>query len=165
MTLYKWENILDKYNFNEDGKSLKTSRMKIPEGWLYLHIQMQSVNGQIVKSESMAFVPEKKDSEGFRMNNYWVSWYHKKNHSPFEIHSPWWISGEDENGSLTICAAIKAHDQHHARSIILSSYDDLPDNLQFRFFEERPYGWIPFTDRFPKAEWMKWEEREKKDSE
>jgi hypothetical protein len=55
---FEWELITNKYSFNSDGKSLKTSRAKIFGGWLVLHIQMQHVQGQILKSESMTFVPD-----------------------------------------------------------------------------------------------------------
>ena len=56
---FEWECLSNKYIFNIDGKELKTSRAKVIGGWLILHLQMQLVNGQIVKSESMTFIPDK----------------------------------------------------------------------------------------------------------
>lgn len=91
------------------------------------------------------------------MNNYWISWWHEPSFSPFELYSPWWISGEAHDGAQSICAAIKAIDEHDARCIVLNSYDSLPDKLRFRFNSYREKDWTPFSDRFQKADWMKWD--------
>ena len=90
------------------------------------------------------------------MNNYWISWWHDKEFSPFELHSPWWVSGEAHDDAKSICAAIKADNEHEARQIVLACYDSLPDTLRFRFNEQKENDWSPFNERFPKAEWMKW---------
>ena len=92
-------------------------------------------------------------------NNYWISWWHNEKYGPFELHSPWWVSGErgeDEHTEWSVCAAIKAKNEHDARSIILKCYDSLPDDLEFRFCTEFAQDKSPFSERFPKAEWMKW---------
>lgn len=91
------------------------------------------------------------------MSNYWVSWYCPAElYGKFELHSPWWVSGEDAEGRYTICAAIKAGSDDGARETIYECYDDRPSSIEFRFVEERPDDWLPFNDRFPQAGWMKW---------
>lgn len=89
---------------------------------------------------------------------WWVSWY-----SPvelmgkFELHSPWWISGETGDGAKhTICAAIAAHSEGDAQQTVKESYDDCPPPIEWRFVEERPADWSPFGERFPRADWMQW---------
>jgi len=90
------------------------------------------------------------------MKKYWVSWVHKEGDGAFELHSPWWISGYDSNDNPMICAAIKTDmiPEHHIRL----SYDNPPEDIAFRFAEERPEKWSPFCDRFAKADWMKWDD-------
>jgi len=104
-------------------------------------------------------------------NKYWISWYHKQEFSGFELHSPWWITGYNFEGDATICAAVKATDEIKAMEIVRNSYDVPPGigslsnipvsfyAIEWRFCEERPLDWSPFSDRFPKAEWMEqcWE--------
>lgn len=92
------------------------------------------------------------------MNNYWLSWIHEDKFGAFELHYPWWCSGYDSKDNPTMCAAVKAKDKHGAREIILGCYDYLPDDLEFRFVEQQENHWTPFSDRFPKADWMKWDE-------
>ena|ERR1017187_5077551 len=90
--------------------------------------------------------------------NYWISWNHEKHFTPFEIDSPWWISGQGADGlSASICCAIKAENELDAIAKIYKSYDETPKNINFRFQQEKPNDWIPFSDRFPKADWMKWD--------
>jgi hypothetical protein len=37
------------------------------------------------------------------MKKYWVSWYSPADlWGKFELHSPWWVSGEDMEGRHTI---------------------------------------------------------------
>lgn len=92
------------------------------------------------------------------MNNYWISWYSSKALGPFELHSPWWISGYvcDSENTPTICAAVRAPDEHGARELVMKSYDKRPEKLDWRFCESRDPNWCPYGDRFPRAEWMKW---------
>lgn len=89
--------------------------------------------------------------------NWWVSWYCPAAlYGKFELHSPWWVSGERmADGALTICAAIKGHSEGEAQQEVVESYDDSV-TLEWRFVEERPTNWSPFCDRFQKADWMKW---------
>lgn len=95
------------------------------------------------------------------MNNYWVSWFGPK--AEFELHHPWWISGYryqhdvdigDEIEQPTICAAVKAESMPAAMELIYACYDIRPAVIEFRFCEERPDWWSPYSSRFPKADWM-----------
>jgi hypothetical protein len=86
---------------------------------------------------------------------FWVSWYHKDEYGPFLLNSPWWITGEDA-GSVSVCAAVRSFDCFTAMSAIRKCYDKEPSGIEFRFCEKREEGWSPFSDRFPKANWMKW---------
>jgi hypothetical protein len=91
------------------------------------------------------------------MKNYWISWYHEENFKPFELNTPWWQSGwrvHDDAG--TICAAVKAESEEGAKEIIYVSYDERPIEIEFRFCEERPKDFSPFSERFEKEDWMVW---------
>lgn len=96
------------------------------------------------------------------MKSYWISWYHKPELGGFELTAPWWRSGARLVASRfafdepTICAAVRADHPEGARDRILTAYDVRPDDLEWRFVEERPDDWSPFSDRFPKAAWMEW---------
>jgi hypothetical protein len=93
-----------------------------------------------------------------KMKSYWVSWYHKfDNLGEFELHSPWWFSGSRVSDDAdTVVAAIRADHEEGAKDRVLRSYDVRPDDVEWRFVEERPYEWVPFSGRFPKADWMQW---------
>lgn len=92
-----------------------------------------------------------------RVTPFWVSWYHKIHYSEFELNFPWWITGErGSNEDKIICAAIKAESVKKAKGVILFSYDAFPEKIEWRFCEERPPYWNPFSERFPKADWMIW---------
>jgi hypothetical protein len=78
----------------------------------------------------------------------------------FELNSPWWISGENDDAHI-ICAAVRARSEDHAKLLIIMSHDVehvewASQDINWRFVEERPDTWSPFSDRFPRAEWMKW---------
>ena len=90
------------------------------------------------------------------MRRYWVSWWAKVEHGPFEIHSPWWFTGFNEDEDHSVCAAIQAKDEDDAMEKVFASYDIRPEHLDFRFVEERPADWTPFSDRFPRRDWMQW---------
>lgn len=91
------------------------------------------------------------------MKSYWVSWYHTENLGGFELNTPWWRSGyRGSDDAPTICAAIRADHEEGARDRVLTSYDVRPDDVEWRFVEERPDDWTPFSGRFPKAGWMDW---------
>lgn len=92
------------------------------------------------------------------MKRYWVSWYDQL-YGKWELHSPWWVSGQlMSDDARTICAAVRAPDEDSARRLIIMAHDNptRPDDLEWRFVNERAPDWSPFCDRFPKADWMKW---------
>lgn len=85
-----------------------------------------------------------------------MSWWTNQTLGAFELHTPWWISGESGAGHLSICAAIRAETKAAVREIVYGAYDTRPDYIEFRFCEERPAGWEPFNSRFQRAAWMVW---------
>ena len=87
---------------------------------------------------------------------FWISWY--ANGEPFELHTPWWVSGErDHDGAQMVCAAITATDEDDARQKVRAAHDVPPADLEWRFCEERR-NLSPFNSRFRRAPWMKWDE-------
>jgi len=91
------------------------------------------------------------------MKNFWISWYSDIPLDQFEMHRPWWISGYDADDRPIVCAAVPAPDEQAARLFVRRSYDNPPDDLDWRFVEERPDDWSPFNSRFEEAKWMIWE--------
>lgn len=88
--------------------------------------------------------------------SFWISWYHLSSSDPFEITTPWWISGGDDKGK-GICAAIRATSEEEAKQKIMQSYTKQPADLEWFFCVEKPDTWSPFSDRFPRCDWMEWE--------
>lgn len=94
------------------------------------------------------------------MKKYWLSWYHSTAElGMFKLSWPVWNVGQDgESDSEIMRAAVKAKNEEAAMHIIVSSYDDImAGDIEFIFVDEKPVDWSPFSDRFPKASWMKWE--------
>jgi hypothetical protein len=88
---------------------------------------------------------------------FWISWWHDNaKDGEFELHTPWWISGEDMKGRESICAGIMAKSEEDAKNKIISSYDKSPDVIDFRFCVLKEDNWTPFSSRFRKADWMIW---------
>jgi len=91
------------------------------------------------------------------MESYWISWYHHPDDGPFELHTPWWVSGftMEEIQRDTIVAAVQAESVEAAWEVIHQSYDTRPTRIETRFCE--PLGdREPFSERFPRGDWMKW---------
>lgn len=88
---------------------------------------------------------------------WWVSWYSPLPLSTFELHSPWWVSGYDADDRPTMCAALRADNEFAALAAVFAAYDDPPQTIEWRFYEEREADWSPFCDRFPKKAWMAWD--------
>lgn len=90
-------------------------------------------------------------------NRYWVSWYATGENGSWELHQPWWISGERDDGALAVCAAVIAINEQQAKESIAAAHDKANvDDIEWRFCNERAADWSPFCDRFPRAEWMQW---------
>lgn len=89
---------------------------------------------------------------------YWCSFYaDNAPMSAFEYHGPWWRSGYGPNDEEIICAAVMAESGTDAMEVLRQAFDEAerPEKLTERFAE--PKGWSsPYTDRFPKADWMQW---------
>ena len=100
---------------------------------------------EVVEGESVAI-----------MRPFWVSWWGEP--GTFELHRPWWISGERDDGKQSICAAVLAQDEFTARLSIQWAHDDNDAVIEWRFAEEKPKGWSPFGSRFRQADWMIWPE-------
>lgn len=91
------------------------------------------------------------------MVKFWVSFW-SADLSKFEYHGPWWVSGYrgDECGEQSVCAAVVAKDEEHAKHIIEAAHDEGHAPAEGRFVDAREDAWSPFCDRFTKAKWMKW---------
>ncbi len=109
-----------------------------------------------------------------KQKNYWVGWYCPVSKmGKFELHSPWWISGEtmeDDEGNFayTICSAVKAENEDQAKLKIIMSFDAdqikwASTSIEWRFVTEQPDDWSPYCDRFQKADWIQWPDAEGKD--
>lgn len=100
---------------------------------------------------------EEVDETSDELTNYWVSfWVNQENAKAFEYHGPWWVSGEDGLGRVSICAAVCANSEIEARGVIDKAFDAGYHLDEWRFVNERAEEWSPFSDRFKQAEWMKW---------
>lgn len=72
--------------------------------------------------------------------------------------SPWWCTGSSE-GADTICAYVLAENESRAKDYICSAYDENPhaDFIRWRFCEEKDLSKAFSSDRFPRADWMRFE--------
>lgn len=103
------------------------------------------------------------------MKYRWISWYAvpgtMTEYGKFALHYPWWISGERcADGAQTICAAIPVELEEEAHAVVQESHDHKPAHeveLDIRFNELK--DGCPFSDRFPRAKWMRWPERKKRE--
>jgi hypothetical protein len=90
-----------------------------------------------------------------QMKPFWISWHAA---GPFIYNGPWWVSGYRWNGEDrqdSICAAVMAEDEAGALATIRAAHD-VDADLEIRFNEPQAPGWSPFSDRFPRADWMEW---------
>lgn len=93
--------------------------------------------------------------------SFWISWFATTADVSFELHSPWWVSGErqhpqDEDDSQDIiCAAVRADTEEEAMALVVAAHDK-PVELEWRFCELQKPDWSPFNSRFRQAGWMKW---------
>lgn len=87
---------------------------------------------------------------------FWVSWYTGKELGPWTIGFPWWVSGEDLYGNVTVCSAIMAKDKEGAEQFVYDAYDKRPESILFRFVDPKPSNWSPFSSRFVRKPWMVW---------
>lgn len=92
------------------------------------------------------------------MRRWWVSWYGEN--GVFCLHSPWWIAGfrGSKPDDYIFVAAVQASTFPKAQSAIRDAHDDPGAVIEWRFIEPRKPTWSPFNQRFPRAEWMKWDD-------
>lgn len=88
--------------------------------------------------------------------------------SPFNLHFPWWITGESGIGVdrpiyQTIVAAIPTESAQEAEEIILNSFDKRPEDIEWRFNSLKEGS--PYSDRFQKTGWMQWPDDRIKENE
>lgn len=89
---------------------------------------------------------------------YWVSWWQTEESGSFTLNYPWWVSVERiGDGAGSICAAMMARDDDDVRRVVLASHDNPDAPIEWRFIEEKPADWSPFSGRFRQADWMIWE--------
>lgn len=81
---------------------------------------------------------------------WWARWIAT---SPFTLYAPFWVTGETFDGLPIMCAAIKAHDKETARRIVIHAHDK-PIDSEKVYIDSRDGDWEPFSDRFPKRDWM-----------
>lgn len=91
---------------------------------------------------------------GEKLTRYWVSWvqpgpdprpiYEKD--GPVPLGGLYWITGEAEDGSSTICAVVDAISDVDARSKVTAHW---PDHGEWRFIVEKEPDYMPSSDRFP----------------
>jgi hypothetical protein len=101
------------------------------------------------------------------MKRFWISWYATGETGAWTLESPWWISGAriayDKYGEFldhpTVVAAVLAENEEAAKEVILAAHDRRPATIEWRFCSACPAGWSPFSDRFPRADWMQWPEQ------
>lgn len=92
------------------------------------------------------------------MKPYWMSWYHHVGYGPFELHSPWWVSGfRPGDGAAIIVAAVMADDEEAAWAKVAAGIDTPPPSIEPRFIEERGPEWEPWAGRFERDDWMAWD--------
>lgn len=84
---------------------------------------------------------------------WWVSWYGRN--GVFELHSPWWVSGFNDEHDI-FCAAVLAENTKAAKQVILDAHDKGHEPARWRFVNPMAQNWSPFCGRFPRADWMQW---------
>jgi len=89
------------------------------------------------------------------MNTYWLSWYHDIDGPDFDSTTPYHSSGDShrfESGRYVeldcICMAVDATSEDEAKAYVHGLYE-APVELEWRFCDEKHYGWGPLRDRFP----------------
>ncbi len=92
------------------------------------------------------------------LHPYWLSWWLTEETGDFDLDWPWWVSGtRASDDAEAVCAAVRASSAMAAMEIVMQAHDVRPSKLEVRFCEVQPEDWTPFTSRFQKAEWMRWE--------
>jgi hypothetical protein len=90
---------------------------------------------------------------------FWVSWWVEPG-KDCTLQWPHWVTGirgifGDGPRQESICAAIMARTEIEAELCVRGAYEPGVE-LEFRFINERPSGWSPFSERFPRGPGMSW---------
>lgn len=88
---------------------------------------------------------------------YWTS-FTARSLDDFECHLPWWVSGSDMDGNVSVCCAIPAESVDDAMGFAASSFKTPPKVLPFRFVvpkEITPDTFGP-DSRFELPDWAVW---------
>jgi len=88
---------------------------------------------------------------------FWVRFKTSMGH--FEYEGPWWCSGlvgdERDPKPDIIVAAVMAYSEEAAKSILRGTHDDGYEPA-FDYVSRRNKNWSPFSERFPRRDWMRW---------
>lgn len=93
------------------------------------------------------------------VKRYWCRFYALTSEMPsFEYHGPWWVSGHtaDDPEQVTICAAVCADSGDQAHALLDACFDPGHSMVGLDFCNQRADDWEPFSERFPRADWMRW---------
>lgn len=93
------------------------------------------------------------------MEPFWVSfWVKDADLNAFEIHFPWWITGQSMGDDSSICVALYAKDSEHAKTLVEESFDEGHSLTEWRFAQPCAVD-IESSGRFTiNREWMVWPE-------
>ena len=96
------------------------------------------------------------------MRKYWISWVHDKKFGSIKTIFPMWRDGVYKNGNPIISAAVKAHGSIDLIKRVFPSLYDRQENGKSQNmiivnFHEKPKDWSPFSDEYPKQEWMNYD--------
>ena len=92
---------------------------------------------------------------------YSISWYGSEFPKAINPSWPWWLDGWTFDGAGVstpiIVGALIAKDAEEAKRLVSDAR--IGGRVkEWRFCEEQPAGWTPFTERYPRQPWMKWPE-------
>lgn len=93
---------------------------------------------------------------------FWMSFW-LPNSVAFEYKGPWWVSGhrfprglDNDYSEDSICAAVKAESERAAKELLLAGIEQPHQDVEWRFIEEKPADWSPYSGRFQKSEGVEW---------
>lgn len=93
--------------------------------------------------------------------NFWLGWEHVYGQPKFTLDSPWWKTGyrflDDKTQIDQLCAAVQAKSAEDAKGIIIAAHHGPIVIDPWRFVNEMPIDWEPFSRRLIRADWMIWQ--------
>lgn len=89
---------------------------------------------------------------------FWLSRWMTEQTGDFKLDWPWWISGARLfDYAEAVFVAVRASSETAAMEMIMQAHDVRPSTPEVRFCEQKADDWAPFTNWFPRADWMRWE--------